>query len=571
VIILENDQAQPVALFPIEVEMDYRDNQIFDYRRKYLSSRMVTYHCPARFSAEIIAKIRAQAQQLFTLFGMRDFARFDGWVLDNGELYFPDFNPISGMEQNSFLFIQGAQAGMSHHDALSYVLRRACKRSGIAFEPKRAFSSEHPRKRVNVIFGGATAERHVSVMSGTNVWLKLRQSEIYEPKPYLLDVDHNVWELPYGLALYHTVEEITELCKKTSEREARIKLLREQVVAELNPPAHLMSERSYLPRKLTIEQFIAESSLVFVALHGGFGENGEFQALLEAARVPYTGSGPEASQIGMDKARTGEAIAFLANHGVCSAKKKAIEFRNLTAKTESEWQWFWNNLKSEFKGETLIVKPLADGCSAGVARLFNASDLMQYINHVRSGELRIPANTLTNQENIIELSPVLPERLLIEEFIETAQLQVRGNELYWPENSPDWVEITVGVLGKRGAVRALSPSITVASSSILSLEEKFQGGTGINITPPPEEYVPPAVVERARKGIELVANALGISGFARIDAFLNVKNGELIIIEANTIPGLTPSTVIYHQALAESPPLYPRGFLERVLEYRREF
>ncbi|MEQ1702325.1 MAG: hypothetical protein ABMA25_19620, partial [Ilumatobacteraceae bacterium] len=51
-----------------------------------------------------------------------------------------------------------------------------------------------------------------------------------------------------------------------------------------------------------------------------------------------------------------------------------------------------------------------------------------------------------------------------------------------------WIEVTVGVLGNRGSLRALSPSLTVASDRILSLEEKFMGGTGVNLTPPP---VPP--------------------------------------------------------------------------------
>ena len=107
VIILENRFGLPTALLPIEIELDYRDNQIFDYRKKYLATRQVTYHCPPRFSDETVERIQIQAEQLFTMFGIRDFARFDGWVLPDGTLWFSDFNTVSGMEQNSFLFIQG--------------------------------------------------------------------------------------------------------------------------------------------------------------------------------------------------------------------------------------------------------------------------------------------------------------------------------------------------------------------------------------------------------------------------------------------------------------------------------
>ena len=65
--------------------------------------------------------------------------------------------------------------------------------------------------------------------------------------------------------------------------------------------------------------------------------------------------------------------------------------------------------------------------------------------------------------------------------------------------------------------------------------------------------------------MQKVAQALGLRGYARIDAFMHVKTGELIIIEANTTPGLTPSTVIYHQALTEKPPMYPTEFLEKIV------
>ena len=116
------------------------------------------------------------------------------------------------------------------------------------------------------------------------------------------------------------------------------------------------------------------------------------------------------------------------------------------------------------------------------------------------------------------------------------------------------------------AGHALSPSITIAESSILSVEEKFQGGTGINITPPSEEIVAVAVIERAKKSIEKVAKKVGISGYARIDAFLNIANGDIIVIEINTLPGLTASTVLYHQGLAEKTPIFPVQLLEKLID-----
>jgi len=103
------------------------------------------------------------------------------------------------------------------------------------------------------------------------------------------------------------------------------------------------------------------------------------------------------------------------------------------------------------------------------------------------------------------------------------------------------------------------------SGAVLSLEEKFQGGTGINLTPPPAELVSAPVIDRAKERVAIVAQQLGLEGFSRIDAFLHADTGEVIIIEANTVPGMTPSTVLFHQALAESPPMKPAAFLREVV------
>jgi len=223
-IILENTFGLPVCLLPVEIEADYRKNQIFDYRKKYLPSRQVTYHCPARFPDSIINTISTQAETLFHYFGMKDFARFDGWYLNDGKIVFTDFNPISGMEQNSFLFLQAARVGMTHRDILRYIIRRATKRYGIDWREKENAQIKKSKK-VRVLFGGNTAERQVSLMSGTNVWLKLRNSKTCSPEPYLRDQKEQLWSLPYGFALKHTVEEIRENCLKAKENELRLKPL----------------------------------------------------------------------------------------------------------------------------------------------------------------------------------------------------------------------------------------------------------------------------------------------------------------------------------------------------------
>ena len=566
VIILQNRFGMPVAIMPSEIEISYADHQIFDYRKKYLASRQVTYHCPPRFENHSIEKIQIQAEQLFTLLGMRDFARFDGWLMPDGNIWFSDFNPISGMEQNSFLFMQASRIGMSHYDVLSYILRSACRRHKIEFPVEKASEKKlKHKKKVCVLFGGKTAERQVSVMSGTNVWLKLRKSEKYDPKPFLLDMDHQVWELPYALTLNHTVEEITATCKSAKTDEEKLHRLIRQVTEKLAVEEGDLSEKWFFPKNMTLRQFINESEFIFIGLHGGIGENGTLQAMLEKAEVPFNGSGSKTSKLCMDKYQTAVAIRGLTEKGVYTAVKKVQRLSHFKKFSAYDFKQYFRELKKELGSKTIIVKPVGDGCSAGIARLYDSRDLAVYVDHADRKAPFIPENSLKEQHGIIEMPTVKLDRLMFEQFITTDKVRVIGNKLKWEEKT-DWIEITMGVMEQGGKLKAMSPSLTVAVGNILSLEEKFQGGTGVNITPPPTPYVKPMAVKKAQERMEFVAERLGIRGYARIDAFMHRKTGELIIIEANSTPGLTPSTVIYHQALEEKPPMDPTAFLERIVD-----
>ncbi len=571
VIILENRFGMPVAVLPTEMELDYSDHQIFDYRKKYLASRQVTYHCPPRFSEDVIRRIQIQSEQLFKLLGMRNFARFDGWLMPDGNLWFSDFNPISGMEQNSFLFMQSSRIGMSHRDVLLYIVKSACRRYGIKFEncdlriENLKSQIKNHKSQINVLFGGKTAERQVSVMSGTNVWLKLKRSDKYKPEPYLLDMNHNVWHLPYSLTLNHTVEEIMKNCVNAKDDEDRLRALIERVIEKLSPDEGDISEPWFFPEKMTLKDFIKKSKYVFIGLHGGIGEDGTLQKMLEKAKVPFNGSGGVASKLGIDKYKTGEAIKHLKKEGISSAFKRVEKMIQFKKFKPVDYKRYWRGLAQELESRTIIVKPVDDGCSSGIARLYTPKDLEVYLKYALKASPMIPEGKLTKQHGIIDMPHQKMKNIMFEQFITTDKVRVIKNKLKWQTRN-NWIEITMGLLERKGKMKAMSPSITVAVGNILSLEEKFQGGTGVNITPPPTPYVKPSAVKKAMERVEKVAKAMGFSGYCRIDAFMHIKTGELIIIEANTTPGLTPSTVIYHQALEEKPQLYPTEFLEKIIE-----
>ena len=532
----------------------------FSFRHKYLPTCHVEYHCPPRFSNVLISNIQKAAEVLFSFFEMRDFARLDGWLLENGNVVFSDFNPISGMEQNSFLFIQGSRLGFSHSDILHYIVSSAAQRYGIGHHENRPVKNADAQK-VRVLFGGKTAERQVSLMSGTNVWLKLMHSPAYKPEPFILTSDEHVWHLPYSYTLNHTVEEILSHCAEADTITARLKVLIPPLRERLGLSPLSLAELIE-PRRMSLKQFCEEArtedAFVFIALHGGEGEDGTIQTLLDHYSLAYNGSGPASSQLCMDKNETGNVIRELNDAQLLAAPKITFAPKNTPSAT-----FLWESALQKLQTNDILIKPQADGCSAGVARLQSAAELDLYLKALSQHQSLLPPGTLAHQPQAIEL-PIHVDDLMLEPFIVTDTIAVQDLELVYKQKT-GWIELTVGVLEDCGIYHALSPSITVAQGAVLSLEEKFQGGTGVNLTPPPDTIVRNDKIHHIKTKIEQAAHALGIEGYARIDIFFNVESSQIMIIEANSLPGLTASTVIFHQALAESPPMTPRAFLSKLV------
>ncbi|HTA04744.1 MAG TPA: hypothetical protein VK774_00140, partial [Solirubrobacteraceae bacterium] len=411
---------------------------------------------------------------------------------------------------------------------------------------------------------------------GLNVWLKLQESERYDPSPYLLDGADTVWRLPYSAALHHTVEEIAEVCENAAAQEELRGRLAEKIRARLQPAPEDVSHPVQAPVKLTLEEFVQESELLFIALHGGMGEDGTLQAMLDEHGVRYNGSGPSASRLCMDKAATGEAVAALGDPHISTARRVQLSVPQNDAVEEAPRMW--DAAVAACGTSDLIVKPGNDGCSAGILRLGGPEELRLYLEANASGASELGGQGFRSlpDDQVIEM-PMAPQRsLLFEEFIHTDDIAARDagpegqSRLAWgDEHETGWVEVTVGVLGREGEMRALNPSVTVAEHKVLSVQEKFMSGTGINLTPPPGPpagRVHPGAVERVRSHVERVAAALGLAGYARVDAFMHRESGDIIVIEVNTLPALTPATVIYHQAIAEHPSIEPRELLERIVD-----
>ncbi len=565
VVVFENKEGKPVALMPTEIETSYSENEILDYRKKYLATNSASYHTPARFSLSLIEDIRKGAENLFELFKMKDFVRIDGWVLKDGTKLYTDFNPISGLEQNSFFFRQAAAIGFTHKEALEYLIENRCRKYGKKVQLHVEQNDQNkPKQLVHVIFGGTCAERQVSLMSGSNVYLKLLHSQAFEPIPFLYGQQDTIWQLPLSLVLNHTVEEIEANCRMDDAFFDKTATLAHGIQKRLSIPCQEFER----PKSMSIAEFLtlskSQNAFVFIGMHGGVGEDGTLQNLLVEYEIPFNGSSAETSSLCMDKFLTAKVINKSSHPHIYGLQKFSFCPDEIKHFSTHDYEILWDRVCMQLKTSNLIIKPRNDGCSAGIVSLKSASDLAKYCAFIFAQVKTVPKLSFEAQESQVEMCLDTKAHYLLEPFIETDRIAINHNTLLH-EHIHGWVELTVGVLEMEGRYHALSPSITVAEGAVLSLEEKFQGGTGINITPPPEEIITKCGQNKIKHYIEETAAMLGIENYARIDIFFNEKEDKMIVIEANTLPGLTPSTVIYHQALAEEQSLPPLQFLEHLI------
>lgn len=244
------------------------------------------------------------------------------------------------------------------------------------------------------------------------------------------------------------------------------------------------------------------ADFVFIGLHGGKGENGAVQGTLEMLGLPYNGSSVLASSLCMDKYKTND---FLRNNGFDVPKSVLVEYTNWKTKPQDIIYTIVQSL--DFP---IIVKPHDDGCSTLVQKVQDEKKLKSAIEAIFNDN---------------------KTHALVEECI-------------------SGMELTVGIIGNDNP-KALPASQAVVTGDILSIEEKFLPGAGENQTPAP---LSASAMKYVQTIIEGVYTLIGCKGYARIDCFYQnatqspTGKERVIIIEINTLPGLTPATCIFHQA-----------------------
>jgi UDP-N-acetylmuramate--alanine ligase len=566
-IVIENIDGKPCALPPTEIR---KGGEVFDYRSKYLPglSRKVT---PIPVDAEQLLAIRNACTALYDLFKFNVYARIDGFISD-GKILLNDPNTTSGMMPSSFFFHQAAEIGLNPSAFLTYIISKSleCRLNTLSNTIKTKYlqeeflnflvnekSSFRQKIRVAVVMGGYSSERHISIESGRNIYEKLASSEKYSPVPVFLtgsDENHELYRIPVNIMLKDNADDIAEKVKHY-EVNPELKKIRE----EFSELTSLYGAPLEAPVALSYDDLKSIADIVFIALHGRPGEDGAIQRHLEQVGLPYNGSGIESSQLTINKFNTNNLLR----------KKKILVAKNYLLTREAYLADPFESLKSILAhlGTPIIAKPADEGCSTGVKKIKTLVDLQHYCEaafrmHIALSTDEIQRLELKTNEEFPRMNTILFEELI----------QANGADLF--------METTTGILTRideNGKLKyeVFETSESLAGSGILSLEEKFLAGEGQNITPArfsDDPKLQKEISKKMRKEIEKTAKALNVEGYARVDNFVRVffkpkLKVETVIIEVNSLPGMTPATCIFHQCALNG--YKPYDFIDAILEYGR--
>jgi D-alanine-D-alanine ligase len=225
--------------------------------------------------------------------------------------------------------------------------------------------------------------------------------------------------------------------------------------------------------------------ICYNALHGAWGEDGCVQGVLETLAIPYTHSGVLASALAMDKAK---AKAVLAAAGVAVPGGGLFNRFDVAA--------------GHVIAPPYVVKPNAEGSSVGVIMVFEGAN---------GPPIELAAASWT-----------FGEEVMVEPY-------VRGKEL------------AVGIMDGK----AMTVTDIVPAAGFYDYEAKYGDGGSKHVIP---ADLPPHVFEKALRMTEAAHAALGCRGVTRSDLRYDDINDILVLLEVNTQPGFTPTSLVPEQA-----------------------
>lgn len=268
-----------------------------------------------------------------------------------------------------------------------------------------------------------------------------------------------------------------------------------EVAAALEQAGH-RAPRVELDGSCAVTLLELHPDVVFPALHGPPGEDGTVQGFLELLGLPYVGSGVHGSAVAMDKSLAKAAFRRI---GLPVAEEMIVEAGSDVAEAAARIL--------EVMGERVVVKPLRQGSALGTTRLANGGDL----------------------------APALADAL---QFGHGALVEpyVMGRE------------ITVGVLDLHGEAPVATPVIEIRTPSDewYDYRNRYTPGGSEHVIPAP---LPGDVLETLQSITVRAHKVLGLRDLSRAD-FLVTDSHQIVLLEVNTLPGMTPTSLFPDGAAA---------------------
>jgi D-alanine-D-alanine ligase len=327
------------------------------------------------------------------------------------------------------------------------------------------------RRAVAVIFGGPSAEHDVSTVSGSAIAAALAERG-HPVSQFYLDLGGEWWLLPAD----HRRGDLPP--------------------AAYDDPVALGGAGPFAAGEAAAGIAGAQPQpVVFIALHGPYGEDGTIQAILDTAGLAYTGSGVAASAIGMDKPlfkrmARGAGLPVL---DWVEVERAAWDTDRAAVLADLD------RLASGVPDGRLIAKPACLGSSVGMGIAHQPSERVA----------------------IVEQALAFDARAIVEPCLDRPR------------------ELEMGVLGNTATgLTLLGPGEVIPGHEFYDYADKYAAGSAARTHAAAD--LPEAVAEEVRRIGGAAFTLIGASGFARVDLLLDRVSGRLTLNEINTIPGFTP-------------------------------
>jgi D-alanine-D-alanine ligase len=407
---------------------------------------------------------------------------------------------------------------------------------------------------VGVIMGGFSSERHISVESGRNIYEKLLFFDKYEPLPIFLTGDehnHEMYVMPINVMLKDNADDIRDKIRSGAKKHPLVK----QIIGEARGITEkYVGEALEYPYALDLRQLAEKVDVVFIALHGRPAKTARCRRSSNGTAFPTT-------------ARAWRVRALPST----STKP--------TACCEGTASW-WRPRPGVQRG--LAEGPERGGEPAGrrvpVPVHCQARRRRLFFGREKDQE---PGGTGGLCRNDVPRDARVPAGA-VGRAVAQAQRGVPA-EVVLPGGRTDLAQRRQALpRNHRGPAHALERQRRAAVRNLRTFRgagfgrgavagREVLAGEGQNITPSRfsrDAQAQRSISEQVRDVLKRTAQILNVEGYARIDAFVRIfedNRAETIIIEVNSLPGMTPATCIFHQTAING--YKPYQFIDAILEF----